>query len=175
MRAPGNRGSCLLEQAPVLGFRILGPLEVERDGTVVALSGRRVQATLVLLLLEANRVVPAERLIDALWGERPPATAGTALRNLVAQLRKELGHEVIETRPPGYLLRLPDGAFDLVRFELGLEAARRLPPDQRAEALRAALAEWRGGPPPGRLFLPRGPQEKPPPGAVRARAPGGLV
>src|SRR3954449_5599181 len=100
-----NPASCLLQQPTVLDFRILGPLEVERDGALVTLTGRRAQATLVLLLLDANRVVPAERLVDALWGEHPPATAGTALRNVVAQLRKDLGHEVIETRPPGYLLR----------------------------------------------------------------------
>ena len=130
----------------MLDFRILGPLEVERDGALAQLSGRRAQATLVLLLLEANRVVPAERLIDALWGEHPPATAGTALRNVVTQLRKELGHDVIETRPPGYLLRLPEGAFDLARFEHRLEEARRLPPERRPEALRGALAEWRGQP-----------------------------
>jgi DNA-binding SARP family transcriptional activator len=137
----------------VLDFRILGPLEVDRGGVPVELAGLRARATLVLLLLEANRVVPAERLVDALWGERPPPTAAAALRNAVSQLRRELGREVIETRPPGYRLCLPEGSFDLTRFERRLADAWRLPAEQRAPALREALAEWRGSPLPELTYL----------------------
>src|SRR6478752_6694517 len=78
----------VLEPVQVLDFRVLGPLEVERDGALVELVGQRPRAALVLLLLEANRVVPTERLIDALWGRQPPATAPTVLRNVVSPLRK---------------------------------------------------------------------------------------
>ena len=138
----------------MLDFRILGPFEVERDGAPVELSGQRARAALVLLLLEANRVVPAERLVDALWGERPPPTAAAALRNVVSQLRREVGREVIETRPPGYRLRLPEDSFDLARFERRLAEAWRLPTEQRAPALRGALAEWRGSPLPELMYLP---------------------
>ncbi|MFL5929457.1 MAG: BTAD domain-containing putative transcriptional regulator [Gaiellaceae bacterium] len=137
----------------MLDFRILGPLEVDRGGAPVELSGLRARATLVLLLLEANRVVPAERLVDALWGERPPPTAAAALRNTVSHLRRELGREVIETRPPGYRLCLPEGSFDVARFEHRLADAWRLPAEERAPALREALAEWRGSPLPELTYL----------------------
>ncbi|MGZ4354747.1 MAG: BTAD domain-containing putative transcriptional regulator [Gaiellaceae bacterium] len=130
----------------MLDFRILGPLEVERDGVPVELTGQRPRIALALLLLEANRVVPSERLVDALWGERPPPTAATALRNVVSQLRRQLGQETIETRSPGYLVRLDDGGFDLARFEERLAAGRRAPVEERARLLREALGEWRGPP-----------------------------
>ncbi|HEY6962401.1 MAG TPA: BTAD domain-containing putative transcriptional regulator [Gaiellaceae bacterium] len=130
----------------MLDFRILGPLEVERDGAPVELPGQRAPTALVLLLLEANRVVPSERLVDALWGEDPPKTAAAALRNVVAQLRRALGDDAIETRAPGYVLRIPAGSFDLQRFEARLAAAGRAPAADRASLLREALAEWRGPP-----------------------------
>jgi DNA-binding SARP family transcriptional activator len=136
----------VLEPGQMLDFRILGPLEVERDGASVTPAGKRPRAALVLLLLEANRVVPSERLIDALWGERPPLTAATALRNVVSQLRKQLGPETIETRPPGYLLRRSDDSLDLARFERRLTAAAHGPVEERVRLLREALAEWRGPP-----------------------------
>jgi DNA-binding SARP family transcriptional activator len=130
----------------VLDFRVLGPLEVERDGAPVELVGQRPRAALVLLLLEANRVVPTDRLIDALWGRQPPATAPAALRNVVSQLRKLLGAETIETRPPGYLLRLNGAGVDLLRLERAVAEAARADAGERVRLLRAALAEWRGPP-----------------------------
>lgn len=130
----------------MLDFRILGPLEVDRDGAPVELTGQRQRAALVLLLLEANRVVPAERLVNALWGEQPPRTAATSLRNTVSQLRKQLGPQAIETRPAGYLLRAGDDCIDAVRFERGVAAARHAPADERVRLLREALAQWRGRP-----------------------------
>ena len=80
---------------------------------------------LAVLLLRANELVPTARLVDELWGERPPATAVKAVQVHVSQLRKTLGEGVLETRPTGYLLRVEPGALDLDRFEGLLERGRR--------------------------------------------------
>jgi DNA-binding SARP family transcriptional activator len=130
----------------VLDFRLLGPLEVRRDDTAVEIAGQRQRALLALLLLRANEVVAVERLIELLWGEEPPRTAPAALQNAVAQLRRLLGASVILTKPPGYLLDADREQIDLARFERLVSEARGLPPEQRAEQLRAALALWRGDP-----------------------------
>jgi DNA-binding SARP family transcriptional activator len=61
-----------------MGFRILGPLEVEAEGRLLKLGGAQPRALLALLLLHANDVVPRERLIDELWGGQRPETASTA-------------------------------------------------------------------------------------------------
>ena len=98
-------------------FRILGPVEVRDDGRVVRLGGGKQRAVLALLLLNANRVVASERMIELLWGERPPATAATALHGHISSLRKALGPDVIATRPPGYVLETGIGELDLERFE----------------------------------------------------------
>jgi len=127
-------------------FRLLGPLEAEGDGGAVALGGPKQRALLALLLLEANHVVSTDRLVDALWGESPPRTAGTSLQNFVVQLRKLLGAETLVTRPPGYLLRIDPAQIDLERFRrLREDAADRAGAD-RARLLRCALELWRGAP-----------------------------
>lgn len=95
---------------------MLGPLEVRREGTVVELTRPKLRGLLAVLLLDANRIVPRDRLVDALWGDNPPATVGTALHSLVSQLRRALGPAILLTRPPGYLLRLEGASFDLLRF-----------------------------------------------------------
>ena len=88
-------------------FRLLGPLEVVGDdGAPVPLGGRRPRALLAQLLLPPNAVVSTDRLIDGVWGESPPATAASALHVHVHALRQALGAERIETRPPGYPLRV---------------------------------------------------------------------
>jgi DNA-binding SARP family transcriptional activator len=130
-------------------FRILGPLEVSHDGRDVPLAGARQRELLALLLLDAGRVVSADRLMDELWGERQPAAGGAALRVRLSQLRKALreGGELLVTRPPGYALLVPRDGLDLWRFERGLdegERALRTDPAKATELLAAALAEWRG-------------------------------
>jgi YVTN family beta-propeller protein len=131
-----------------MDFRILGPVEVRDDGHVVRLGGGKQRAVLALLLLNTNRVVASERMIELLWGERPPATAATALHGHISSLRKALGPEVIVTRPPGYVLETAIGELDLERFEWlwaeGREALERGDPARGAERLRAALALWHG-------------------------------
>src|SRR5438034_7569242 len=88
-------------------FRLLGPLEVLREGGPLRVGGPKQRALLALLLLHANEALSRERLIDGLWGERPPATAAKALQVYVSQLRKLLEPErPLETTASGYLFRL---------------------------------------------------------------------
>ena len=117
-------------------YRILGPLEVFVDGRAVDLAGHKQRALLAVLLLDANHVVSADRLTDALWEDEPPRTAGKALQVYVSELRKQLGKERVQTKAPGYLLRVEEGELDLERFQ-------RLHTEGRhAEA----LSLWRGPP-----------------------------
>jgi DNA-binding SARP family transcriptional activator len=130
----------------VLEFRILGPLEVSADGEPLQLSGQKQRALLALLLLDVNRVVSTDRIVDALWGEEPPRTAATSLQNFVSQLRKLLGSDVVVTKPPGYQLRIEPEQLDLERFVRLVEESRAEPAAERAAKLRRALALWRGRP-----------------------------
>lgn len=130
----------------MLEFRILGPLEVAADGEPLQLSGQKQRALLALLLLDVNRVVSTDRIVDALWGEEPPRTAATSLQNFVSQLRKLLGSDVVVTKPPGYQLRIEPEQLDLERFMRLVEESRAEPPAERAAKLRRALALWRGRP-----------------------------
>jgi DNA-binding SARP family transcriptional activator len=129
-------------------FRLLGPLEAVVDGTPVRLAAEKPRALLALLLLNRNRVVPTERLVDELWGEEPPARATKALQVYVSQLRKALGPERLVTRPPGYELRVDEGELDVARFESLVAAAREQLSVGNARAaakgLREALELWRG-------------------------------
>jgi len=131
-------------------FRILGPLEVWDGDRQIAVSGARQSALLALLLLNANRVVPSERLIDELWGEDSPESGATALRVRVSQLRKALRKDIVQTRPPGYLVRVQRDQLDLQQFERLVEEGRSLLESgdaaQAAARLRGALDLWRGPP-----------------------------
>jgi YVTN family beta-propeller protein len=124
-------------------FRILGPLEVVDEGRPVAIHRGKERALLAYLLLHPNELVPADRLIDELWGERPPPTAPKILQNAVSQLRKGLGDGRLMTQPPGYRFRLESGELDLHRFERLAEAGRA---QGDPTLLREALATWRGEP-----------------------------
>jgi DNA-binding SARP family transcriptional activator len=129
-------------------FRILGPLEALVGGVAVALGGRRQRAVLAILLSRPNEVVPADRLIDDVWGDDPPETAANVLQGYVSHLRRALGRDVIATRGRDYAIRLADGALDLHRFERLTASAAAARAQGRADAavddLRAALALWRG-------------------------------
>jgi DNA-binding SARP family transcriptional activator/DNA-binding beta-propeller fold protein YncE len=131
-------------------FRILGPLEVADGERVISLEAPKQRALLGVLLLHPNEVVSSERLIDELWGERPPATAAKVAQTYVSQLRRALGPNAIVTRPPGYLLQIEEEALDAGRFRDLIAEARRLATNgerEQADALyREALALWRGPP-----------------------------
>src|SRR3954470_17762490 len=134
-------------------FRLLGPLEVTDANGPAHLGEGRQRAVLVLLLLHRNEPVATDRLIDDLWGEAPPATAGKVLQNHVRALRRALGDgEGRRWEPHGhaYALRIADGEVDADRFErLVREGGEALAHDRPADAaarLRDALAMWRGPP-----------------------------
>ncbi|MBB4685823.1 BTAD domain-containing putative transcriptional regulator [Amycolatopsis jiangsuensis] len=120
---------------------VLGPLEVRTDaGAEVEVAGVRVRTLLSALALEPGRVVAPGRLVDAVWGAHPPATAN-ALQALVSRLRRA-GAD-LESTPAGY--RLPAATVDVARFEELVTAARAAGDDHtRVRLLREALDLWRG-------------------------------
>ncbi|MFD7654293.1 BTAD domain-containing putative transcriptional regulator [Actinosynnema sp. NPDC059797] len=134
-------------------YRVLGPLHVSNGSDRVGkIPPGRQQVVLGALLLEANRVVSIDHLIDAVWDDSPPATARTQVQICVSALRSNLAAvdrgDAITTRPPGYLLRVADGELDAQVFaRLTGEAeslARAGDPRAAAELLRQALGLWRG-------------------------------
>ncbi len=129
-------------------FRVLGPLEVLADGRPLDLGAPRQRALLAFLLLNANEVVSTDRLAEALWPEKIPRTAAKAIQVYVSALRKALGiaRDRLETRGPGYVLRVGAGELDLHEFERLLASAKDEKAAVRAATLREALALWRGAP-----------------------------
>jgi predicted ATPase/DNA-binding SARP family transcriptional activator len=136
-----------------LDYAVLGPVEVRRGDELLAVSGGNPRKVLLALLIEPNRSVASERLIDALWGESPPAKARNALQVHVSTLRDllEAGAErgsVIATTPTGYQLNVPEEALDSRRFErLAAEGRAALFAGDSAVAarlLQEAERLWRG-------------------------------
>jgi predicted ATPase/DNA-binding SARP family transcriptional activator len=124
---------------------ILGPLEVWDSGRSIEVGGARLRALLILLALEAGRVVSAERLIDDLWEDNPPVSATNALQALISRLRTLVGRHLIDSHPAGYRLAVVSTDVDAHDFEARLAQARRHgDPGRRAAGLRDALALWRG-------------------------------
>jgi predicted ATPase/DNA-binding SARP family transcriptional activator len=141
---------------PVLEFRVLGPLQVAKEGRLLPLGGLKQRGLLALLLLNRNRVVPRDRLVDVLWGESPPASAANAVQIYVSKLRRLLGDDetveagAIVTEPPGYRLRVLPGELDADRFERliaeGREALGAGKAEQAEKRLAHALTLWHGPP-----------------------------
>src|SRR3954471_12156328 len=124
-------------------YRVLGSLEVRGGKGPVPLGGPKQRALLALLLVNANRVVARDRLIDELWGESPPDTAVKTSQVYVSRLRKLLPEGALLTRPPGYLLAVDPGALDLARFEQLVTEARGAATSRASRLLREALGLWR--------------------------------
>src|SRR5436309_2589145 len=124
----------------MLEFRILGPLEVADEQGSLPLGGQKQRALLGLLLTRRGETVATDRIVDELWGEQPPKTATTSLQNLVSQLRKVLGAEILVTRAPGYLVEIEPEQLDSASFERLLTDARAGEPVERSAKLRRALA-----------------------------------
>ncbi|MEU5879292.1 BTAD domain-containing putative transcriptional regulator [Spirillospora sp. NPDC047279] len=137
-----------------LYFRVLGPVVAERNGEPLDVGGPQPRTVLGLLLLEAGRVVPVDRLVEALWESEPPNSWRVQLQGMVSRLRRTLGtggertSSPIDTVPPGYRLSVSDGQLDLMDFRREVDAARRHvargEPAPAADLLHAALDRWRG-------------------------------
>jgi DNA-binding SARP family transcriptional activator/class 3 adenylate cyclase len=128
-------------------FRLLGPLEALRDDTPVRIAAGKQRALLAVLLLNANRTVSREQLIDALWGDDVPDSAQKMVQIQVSQLRKALPDQRLHTRGSGYVLDVREDELDVARFERAVADARRLAehdPEGATDRLGHALALWRG-------------------------------
>ena len=132
-------------------FDVLGPLRVTHEGAPLALGGPQQQTILCVLLVHAEAVVSADRLIDEVWGEEAPDSARRTLQSSVARLRKVLNvdAELLRGRSPGYILNVAADAVDSRRFAAIVEAAgtmRSEDPTTASEMLRRALGMWHGRP-----------------------------
>jgi predicted ATPase/DNA-binding SARP family transcriptional activator len=129
---------------------LLGGLEVlDDEGRLVVVAGPKLRALLAVLALQPGRVVPAEQLIDALWGESPPTEVRNGLQGLASKLRRTLGSpDLVAMRGAGYALELPADAIDVHRFEGMVVAARAAVVDGDLSGAAGLLAEaeslWRG-------------------------------
>jgi DNA-binding SARP family transcriptional activator len=127
---------------------MLGPLEVrDRDGAAVRVAGARLRTLLIALALAPGKLLTTAQLVDAVWGDKPPAGAVNALQALVSRLRRALPEVVVESHPAGYRLVIDPGAVDVTRFERLIVDVRAALPDDPARAastLREALSLWRG-------------------------------
>jgi predicted ATPase/DNA-binding SARP family transcriptional activator len=129
---------------------ILGPLEVRDDaGTPVDVAGTRLRTLLTRLALDAGRPVGVNVLVDAVWGDQPPAEENNALQTLVSRLRRSLGDPgAIVQSQAGYRLAVSAADVDVNRFERlaadGAAALRRGEHREAGRALTEAIALWRG-------------------------------
>jgi WD40 repeat protein/serine/threonine protein kinase len=127
--------------------RLLGSLEVSDNGCNPSLGGPKQRTVLAHLLLRPNQVVTADRLIDEIWGDHPPAAARSTLQGYVSHLRKALGPGRLEGRSGGYVLHVDPAQIDAVRFEALVKEGRDLvaaDPAAAAFAFGEALSLWRG-------------------------------
>src|SRR2546422_6526075 len=106
-------------------FRVLGPLEIRREGSPVPLRASKERTLLAVLLVNHGRVVSVDRLIEDLWPESPPRRARQSLQTHAWRLRRLLGEDVpLVARPPGYVLEVDPQSLDSVRFEQLLAESR---------------------------------------------------
>jgi DNA-binding SARP family transcriptional activator/ABC-type glycerol-3-phosphate transport system substrate-binding protein len=127
-------------------FKVLGPLEAVGDDGPVTLGGPKQRTVLAHLLIRVNELVPADTLIDQVWGDEPPEAAKGTLHSYISHLRKALGAERIEGRAPGYVLHATEEELDAARFEHLFHEARLAngSPARAGAILREALALWTG-------------------------------
>jgi DNA-binding SARP family transcriptional activator/predicted RNA-binding Zn ribbon-like protein len=129
-------------------FHLLGPFEARYGGDVVEIGSRRQERLLLAILLcEAGRLVPTARVIELLWGDRPPSSARSAVHTYIGRLRAALApYGVrISTRADGYLVQAEDVTVDVHEFAATVRQATELTePQPRVELLDRALRLWRG-------------------------------
>src|SRR4051794_38665167 len=131
-------------------FLMLGPIEVRDERGPLALGGTKPRAVLAMLVLNANRPVSADRLVQALWGDETAPRAVKTVQVHVSRLRKALGPDLIESSAAGYRLRVDPDALDMERFERLIDDARFAlkagDAEQAATVVGSALDLWRGVP-----------------------------
>ncbi|SDG49001.1 DNA-binding transcriptional activator of the SARP family [Lentzea fradiae] len=133
-------------------LRLLGPVELISDQRSLDLGGPRQRVVLTMLALRANRVVPVDQLIDAVWNSSPPSTARGQIQICISALRKVFGDagapDAIRTRPPGYILEIAESELDILQFGALVSRARQESDSGRLEEAAATLSEalglWRG-------------------------------
>ncbi len=135
-------------------IKVLGPIEVLRDGRVIRLAGRGQRTLLAALALEHGRVVTVDRLIDILWGTAPPASARTRIQAHISAMRQAMdqptrsGAGPLLTASAGYALSDDDVETDLTVFGTltasGRTASQSGQHATAADLFAAALALWRG-------------------------------
>ncbi|MEI8410067.1 MULTISPECIES: BTAD domain-containing putative transcriptional regulator [unclassified Kribbella] len=133
-------------------FRILGSTEVVDGSRRVDLPAGRGRALLALLILHVGATIPADALIDELWGEHPPPTASTVIQGLISRLRKLLEPDrargeagaVVQTAGTGYRLAVDPQSVDANRFQRLFDQARGADPAVRSDLLTEALGLWQG-------------------------------
>jgi SARP family transcriptional regulator, regulator of embCAB operon len=137
-----------------LGFGVLGPLLVTAHGIRVPLGAAKQRAVLAMLVINRNRPVSVDSLIDAVWGDDPVPAARTSIQSHVSTLRRLLQgvgadpYAVLASAPPGYQLSVADADCDVGRFiaekTAGVRAAAAGRFEDASNHLHAALGEWRG-------------------------------
>src|SRR3954469_12725330 len=131
-----------------MNFRILGPLDGCDGDREVQLRGGKERALLALLLVNANRTLALDRIVDELWAEDVPETAPKMVQIYLSHLRKTLAPDLLPPRPPGNALVIEPGQLDLHRFEQLVDEARAAldggQAEEAASSFRQALGLWRG-------------------------------
>lgn len=133
----------------IVQVRLFGPLTALRDGQELGLGSPKQRALFAILLLHRGQAVSTDRLIDILWGDRPPRTAGHSLQVYVSELRQVLGSSVIRTERPGYIIDDSSIELDVDLFEQAAahgRAALHEGDRSAADLLESAVAMWRGEP-----------------------------
>jgi DNA-binding SARP family transcriptional activator len=140
----------------MMRFCILGPLEVIREGSRLSLGGNKQRSVLALLLLNANRVVSTDHLVEEVWAQHPFDTAVRGLQVYISNLRRLLeperapgsGTQILVTRRPGYSILASASELDLLHFEELVSKSRASLAAHELETasveLHRALALWRG-------------------------------
>ncbi|MEU9167402.1 BTAD domain-containing putative transcriptional regulator [Streptomyces sp. NPDC048420] len=136
----------------MLQVRLLGPVEVWEGDRRAPLGGTRPLAVLSALVVHLGEVLSTERLVDSVWDDRAPATAGALVATHVSAVRRALTRvgaaEVIRTQSPGYVAELDRSQVDARRFEellaSGRAEAAQGRPEEAADLLSEALGLWRG-------------------------------
>src|ERR1700756_4667686 len=137
-----------------LGFGVLGPLLMTSYGVRVPVGAPKQRAVMAMLLINRNRPVSVESLINAVWGEEPVPAARTSIQAHVSNLRRLLRdagvdpYQVLASAPPGYQLSVADDDYDVGRFNTAKAAGTKAVAaglfEDASRHLSAALAEWRG-------------------------------